>query len=523
MFHLARLCSFVLASISACHAAIGPVADLRIVNGEISPDGFPRVATLAGGSFPGPVIRGNKGDNFQINVINELVNHTDTVRSTTVHWHGIHQHGQNIMDGLAFVTQCPIAPGNSFLYNFTIPDQAGTFWYHSHYQVQYCDGLKGALIVDDPEDPYRFWYDVDDESTIITLSDWYHEPAELVPRPAVIDSALINGVGRYDGGPQVPLAVVNVEPWKRYRIRLINMACKPAYTFSIDKHVFTVIEADGVNTDPYIVDSLQIFAAQRYSFILEANQPVDNYWIRALPSRGDPSFEDGHNSAVLRYRGAPEEEPTNKTWNLNLPLNESYLHSLEPHVPGSPGLGGADIELNLNFTKPDNEYVDNYTVNGHSYIPPSVPVLLQIMSGARTAQQLLPMGNVYPLPRNKVIELTLPGGAPGGPHPFHLHGHDFSVVRSAGSTAHNYYNPVRRDTVSIGEGGDNVTIRFTTDNPGPWMLHCHIDWHLYIGMALVFVEAPDDIVSTDLNATNPNLESWTDLCPVYNSLPQDEV
>ena len=75
-------------------------------------------------------------------------------------------------------------------------------------------------------------------------------------------------------------------------------------------------------------------------------------------------------------------------------------------------------------------------------------------------------------------------------------GHTFSVVRSAGQTTYNYDNPVRRDTVSIGgAASDNVTIRFTTDNAGPWFLHCHIDWHLEAGLAVVFAEDVDNIAS----------------------------
>jgi iron transport multicopper oxidase len=65
-------------------------------------------------------------------------------------------------------------------------------------------------------------------------------------------------------------------------------------------------------------------------------------------------------------------------------------------------------------------------------------------------------------------------------HPFHLHGHTFDVIRSAGSSTYNFDNPIRRDTVSIGDTGDNVTIRFRTDNSGPWMLHCHIDVSYFI-------------------------------------------
>ena len=124
-----------------------------------------------------------------------------------------------------------------------------------------------------------------------------------------------------------------------------------------------------------------------------------------------------------------------------------------------------------------------FTVNGVPFIPPSVPVLLQILSHAKDPRELLPAGSVIPIPRNAVIEVSLPivNGtvAFSGPHPFHLHGvsaslfsnghnlmpplqHVFSVVRSAGSEVYNFHNPILRDTVSIGNqpGRDNVTIRF---------------------------------------------------------------
>jgi iron transport multicopper oxidase len=75
-------------------------------------------------------------------------------------------------------------------------------------------------------------------------------------------------LGRYAGGPASDLAVITVESGKRYRFRLIAMACHPYWTFSIDSHTFTVIEADGVATEPLVVDSLDIYAAQRYSIVV---------------------------------------------------------------------------------------------------------------------------------------------------------------------------------------------------------------------------------------------------------------
>ncbi|KAH7909939.1 laccase [Hygrophoropsis aurantiaca] len=500
--------------LSSSYASIGPVADLPIVNAKISPDGFEKMAILAGGSHPGPTITGNKGDTFKINVTNHL--HDDhMLQATTVHWHGLFQRHQNQMDGLAFVTQCPITPNNSFLYNFNVGSQVGTYWYHSHYGVQYCDGLRGPLIIYDPEDPYRFFYDIDDESTIITLMDWYHLPSPQVQRQVTPDSVLINGIGRYDGGPEMPYAVINVQPWKRYRIRLLNMACKPNYIFSMDKHKFTIIEVDGEYVDPLEVDSIQIYASQRYSFILETNQPVDNYWIHADPNTGTNA------TAILRYSGAPQGLPKNRTEPSMLPMNETNLHPLTTldlsEMSPSRDLFKEEADVKLNLILGKNMTTYNFLINGFQYMSPSMPVLMQLLSGAMTASDLAPNGSVYTLPRNKVIEISMPpDDAPGRPHPFHLHGHKFAVIRSAGSSAYNYINPVMRDTVSTGVPGDNVTIRFVTDNPGPWMLHCHIDWHLYVGMAIVFAEAPEE-VSVD----QPVNSASKQLCPVYNDMPKE--
>ncbi|KAI1786977.1 laccase B [Ganoderma leucocontextum] len=490
--------------------AIGPVTDLAIVNKVIAPDGFARDTVLAGGTFPGPLIQGHKGDRFRVNVIDQLQNET-MLTATSIHWHGLFQHTTNWADGPAFVTQCPITKDHSFLYDFRTPDQAGTFWYHSHLSTQYCDGLRGPLVVYDPYDPQAHLYDVDNEDTVITLADWYHLAATVVqsrPGAPTPNSVLINGLGRWTGNPTSELAVINVEHGKRYRFRVVSMSCDPSFNFSIDNHSLTVIEADGQSTKPLNVDSLVILAAQRYSVVLTANQTVGNYWIRANPNNNEgKGFANGINSAILRYKGAPEQEPNSAQTPSLRPLVETGLQPLSnPAAPGRPYPGGVDhaLHLNLGFSPP------NFTINDAKFDPPNLPVLLQILSGNRTAQSLLPKGSVYTLPPYSTIELSFNVSAPGAPHPFHLHGHAFSVVRSAGSAEYNYNNPVRRDTVSTGVGTDNVTIRFVTDNPGPWFLHCHIDWHLQAGLAIVFAEDTKDTA-----LVNPVPESWKELCPTY--------
>ncbi|KAF6749971.1 laccase 2 precursor [Ephemerocybe angulata] len=502
--------------VAAALGAIGPVANVHIANQNVQPDGFTRSAVLAGASassltFPGPVIRGWKGNTFYLNVVDALTD-TTMLRSTSIHWHGFFQSGSAWADGPAGVTQCPIAPGHSFLYKFSVPDQAGTFWYHSHHVSQYCDGLRGAMVVYDRFDPHRSTYDIDNEATIITLADWYHTPAPSAGLVPTADATLINGKGRYAGGPTVPLAVIAVKRNKRYRFRLVSISCDPNYVFSIDGHTLTIIEVDGINVVPLSVDSIRIFAGQRFSFVLNTNQPVANYWIRADPDVGTTGFAGGINSAILRYIGAPNADPTTTQTPNSNPMVETNLHPLtNAAAPGTPTLGAADVNLNLDilFDFPTLKF----KVNGATFDEPTVPVLLQILSGASTPATLLPAGSVYVLPKNKVIELSLPGGSVGSPHPIHLHGHAFSVVRSAGSTTYNYADPVQRDVVSLGGAGDNVTIRFRTDNAGPWIMHCHIDWHLVLGLSVVFAEDVPAIASSDPPP------AWDQLCPIYDALP----
>ncbi|KAG7443717.1 laccase [Guyanagaster necrorhizus] len=515
LFYLLTLTLLLSCSRALRQGTIGPVGDLVISNGNVNPDGFERLAALANSQIDGTLIRGNKGDTFKINVVNRLNNNT-ILQSTSIHWHGLFQKGTGWADGPAFVDQCPIVKGDSFLYTFNPINQAGTFWYHSHLATQYCDGLRGPLVIYDPNDPHADLYDVDDDSTsILTLSDWYHTPAKQLTFPT-LDAVLINGMGRWSGNPTHDLAVVNVTQGTRYRIRMVNIGCDAAYTVSIDSHLMTIIEADGVNLVPYTVDGIQIFAAQRYSFVLNANQPIGNYWIRANPSVGTQGFSGGINSAILRYNGANNVEPDILNITSVLSMNETQMTPLEnPGAPGSPEIGGVDVALNLVFAFTS---AGTFTINGVQFIPPTTPVLLQILSGAENVNDILPEGSIYALPLNSTIEISMPGGVIGGGHPFHLHGHNFDVVRSAGSTVYNYVNPVRRDVVNIGTTGDNVTIRFTTDNPGPWFLHCHIDWHLQAGFAIVFAEATER-----WNSTIHPTGQWDDLCPTYDATPSEDL
>ncbi|KAG6830726.1 hypothetical protein H0H92_015005 [Tricholoma furcatifolium] len=542
--------------------------DLPIVNGVVAPDGFEREAILAGGTFPGPAILLQKDDSVVIPLHNQL-NNPDMRQSTSI-VSSLHDTALNL--GLNYVSalarvfpssnfiagwafkadseKCPISPNKTFTYAFDTAGQTG--WYdfslmdkdtqlikYRAYIVTgiihtcqpsiamasgvsslfmvwteyaHSEWLMAHSVLADPNDPLKHLYDVDDESTIITLADWYHTLAPaaqndffqtgVVPIP---DSGLINGKGRFNGGPLVPFAVVNVERGKRYRLRIFAIACRPFFTFSIDNHNITFMEADGVEHDPVTVQNVDVYAAQRVSVILNANQPVDNYWIRAPPTggapSGNPNFNPNLTLAILRYKGARDEEPTTTNPGGATLLDEQM------HL----GSGPPDVAITLNIAQPNPPFFD---INGISYLSPTVPVLLQLLSGAAQPQDLLPSEQIFILPKNSIIQVNIPGT---GSHPFHLHGHNFDVTLPSNANVSNFVNPLRRDVYPI--NGGNTTFRFFSGNPGAWFLHCHIDWHLEAGLAIVFAESPADNISG--NQSQIITQSWDDLCPEYDALEAD--
>ncbi|KAI6145124.1 laccase [Pisolithus tinctorius] len=469
---------------------LGPSSQVFLTNGVVSPDGFARSAVLAGGSFPAPLIQAQKGDDFTINVVNQLVDESMPI-DTSVHWHGISQLETNWADGTSYITQCPIPANRSFVYQFNAGSQTGTYWYHSHYSTQYCDGLRGPLVIYDPDDPLGDMYDVDDETTVITLADWYHNSSiELgaISTQVFPDSTVINGLGRYSGGPSSPLAVINVEEGKRYRFRIVGLSCASWFNFTIDGHNMTIIEADGIETEPMVVDSLPVFPGQRYSVV-------------DFRRRAEFSNSEVRRRSLMKIR---------------LRKKDLMISTL---IKASSLLWTVLADVNINLIP--GHIGALFNINNVSFVDPTVPVLLQILSGATHASQLLPAGSIYELPHNKVIELSFPAtdnltnGAVGGPHPMHLHGHRFWVIRSAGNSSYNFDHPVMRDTVSMGTQGDNVTIRFVTDNPGPWFFHCHIDWHLHHGFAVVMAESPSEAAIEQGNAVP---QDWKSLCPCQSDL-----
>jgi len=100
---------------------------------------------------------------------------------------------------------------------------------------------------------------------VLTVVIRYHIPAPTIHGIAMADSTLINGLGRYPGGPKTDLAVVNVQKGKRYRFRIFAMSCEPNFTFSVDGHNLTIIEADSKETECRTVNSVQLLAGMHFT------------------------------------------------------------------------------------------------------------------------------------------------------------------------------------------------------------------------------------------------------------------
>ncbi|KAG8783111.1 hypothetical protein FRC16_002475, partial [Serendipita sp. 398] len=466
----------LLSFISKSNADVLPYT-LNIGNSFLAPDGYYRSTSVANGQFPGPLLKANKGDTMVVTVNNQLSD-PNMRRSTSIHWHGLFLKQNSYNDGPAFVTQCPIAPGGSYTYTLNLGTQAGTYWYHSHLASQYVDGIRGPLVIYDPEDPHKALYDVDDESTIVVLSDWYHRfapelqteylsPNNTQYQDEIPDAGLINGKGFYLGGPPMDRAVFNVEAGKRYRFRLINASAYGLFRFSLQGHRFTVIETDGVNIVPYVADYLEISAGQRYSIVITADQPVANYWVRAPMINGstrNANLDYRNIFGVLRYAGAPASDPTTSAGTASgVKLQEAATVPLEnPGAPGLPYSGGADRVFNLAFSVTGGSLATNqkvsWKVNGKSFSPPSLPTLLKVLGGASQESDFDSSENAFVIKNGEVVEINITGVV--HPHPFHLHGKVFDIVKLNGVT--NYVNPPRRDVVTTGPG--TTTIRFKAEN-----------------------------------------------------------
>ncbi|KIX07946.1 uncharacterized protein Z518_02600 [Rhinocladiella mackenziei CBS 650.93] len=464
-----------------------------------NPDGqFDRPTIGINGQWPLPRIEATVGDRVVVNLKNDLGN-----QSTSIHFHGLFMNGTNHMDGVPGTTQCPVPPGASFTYNFTVI-QPGTYWYHSHMDGQYPDGLRGPLIVHDPENPYADLYD---EELVLTLSDWYHDQM-----PGLIKKFL--SVTNPTGAEPVPQSAlmndtqnlqIPVQAGRTYFLRIINMAAFAAQYFWIEGHTFRIIEVDGVYHEPAEASMIYVTAAQRYGVLLTTKNETDSNFA-IMGSMDQELFDqipDGLNPNVTSFLVYDKSKPmpTPREIDTFEPFDDMTLVPTD----GEELYENPDLVVQLDVVMDNLGDGANYAFfNGITYVRPKVPSLYTALTTGDLAADPIVYGvntNSYVLGHNEVIEIVLNNQDPGK-HPFHLHGHNFQTIVRGDDDSGNYdanavlngsvilpRRPMRRDVILARPNG-HIVMRFKSDNPGVWFFHCHIEWHVDSGLIMTFVESP---------------------------------
>ncbi|EXJ76688.1 uncharacterized protein A1O5_01196 [Cladophialophora psammophila CBS 110553] len=505
-----------------------------ITDANINFDGTVRPSFAINGGTPGPLIEVNWGDTVEITVINLL-----TDNATTIHWHGIRQIGTNDQDGVPGVTECAIPPGGSRTYTW-LASTYGTGWYHSHALSQYGGGIRGPVIIHGPATAnydYDMGHVMIDEIFSQTIFQMAWNIARLRgPLPAAVNY-MVNGKNKSPDGSTGQATQWTVEAGKKHLFRIINSSAQSSFIVHFDYHEMTVISSDYTPIVPYKTTSLYVNPGQRYNVIVEMNQTPGAYFMRAITQTGcgAQNVNNGLGIAnpVFTYKGTCGT-PTSETLSLTpaSDCKDEPLASLVPYVSKDGG-SAEDFTDTAKLLPGGNGGSQTFAGYG-PIIRWYFGGLLDLAGNSATAlgNQTITVDFENPTLRTMAELPTLSfnssrysnavvlDGPPGDwvyfviqnnfqtSHPIHLHGHDFSVLgqgkgvfTAAQVSSLNFANPCRRDTAllfgfagpgGVAQGGWTV-IGFQTDNPGAWVMHCHIIWHADGGMGLQYIEQPDAI------------------------------
>ncbi len=418
------------------------------------------------GQVPGTELRVRQGDRLRVIVDNALD------EETTVHWHGVRV--PNAMDGVPHLTQVPIPPGEKFTYDFVVPD-AGTYWYHPHQRSfeQVGRGLYGPLIVEEKQ-PIR----VDRDLTWV-LDDWRIDSSGQIsggfgsPHDAMMAGRVGNTITINGRLPQ-PLAV---RAGERIRLRLINAANARIFGLNFAGHQPQIIAIDGQPVRPHQPGGpILVGPAMRVDLIIDmtgspgSRAAISDDFYSGLEYR---LGELVYSASPLRNAllSTPIALPPN-------PLREPDLDGAARHeilfgggmmsMMGGGGMMSAGGMMSGGMMGRSGSGTGGmggmmgWTVNGVSATGHVHQPMLTVRRGQTAVMNL----------NNDTAWW----------HPIHLHGHSFRVIsRNGKPTEHKEW----QDTVLM-PPRETAEIAFAADNPGDWMLHCHILEHQAAGMTAAF-------------------------------------
>jgi FtsP/CotA-like multicopper oxidase with cupredoxin domain len=430
-------------------------------NAQLSASGPHQTDILAyNGKLPAPLLRAKQGEPFRAVLENRLA------QDTTVHWHGIRV--PIAMDGVPGLTQQPIKPGESFAYEFTPPD-AGTFWYHPHSNSleQIGRGLAGLLIVEEREALAV------DRDLAWLLQDWrLTEQQEISAHfGGMMDAAMAGHVGNVITINGAPPADLKVRAGERIRLRLANAALARMMALRFEGHHPIIIAVDGQPCEPHAPEDgrLMLGPAMRIDIVLDlVGEPgkrfaiIDDFYdglsytLTNLDYDQGPALRDFASASPISLRPNPLPEP-----DLTNALKQDIV--LQGGMMGGgklSGVGGMN-----GAAMPGMNGGPVWAINGTSMMGDG-------MAGMEPS---------FTLQRGQSCHLTLRNETAWW-HTMHIHGFSMRVLtRNSQPVPHQQW----QDTILMAPK-DMVECAFVADNPGNWMLHCHVTNHQMAGLMTVF-------------------------------------
>ncbi len=335
--------------------------ELTIAQGTVNITGSPATAMTINGGVPGPTLRFGEGDVARILVHNEM-----DVESS-IHWHGLLVPPG--MDGVPNLSFPPIAPHTTFTFEILLR-QSGTYWYHSHTQLQEQRGVYGSIVVS----PRQGEADASDRDHVVLLSDWSDTDPKAILRTlrrgsewfavergtgqSILGAARLGMLGDYFSRelrrmPAMDLADVaydrflaNGQPesslpataGELVRLRLIDGSATSFFHIEFAGGPMTVVSADGIDVEPFQIDRLLISVAETYDVLVRIPKG-GSYELRAT------AHDASGYTSVWLGEGEKHAAPTVPYPNLYRPMGPVSAKQVLALTPaGSMGMPEAEVD-----------------------------------------------------------------------------------------------------------------------------------------------------------------------------------
>lgn len=440
------------------------------------------------GSYLGPTIIINKGQNITLNVHNKL---NDT---TTTHWHGLHVAANN--DGSP---HNPIMAKSTWSPSFKSMDKAATYWYHPHIHMktmkQVLKGAAGLIIVRDSEEkalvlPRK--YGVDDFPLICQWKTFDTITKQIVMDDQLDNVTMVNG--NMNGYLNVPAQMV--------RFRILNGSSHRFFYFALnDNRTFYQIAGDeSLLNAPIAMTKLMLSPGERAEIIINFAEQIGNtYYLKQLGKSLPSNYPGGPRGGMGGTSGKLDNTDFNiMQFNVIASTNDKITtlpsSLIINDLPIAVGASTKDFVLR-GLPQMSNT---NFTINGTQYDEKAM--------NFTTKQDSIMIWNIT---NNSSM-----------PHPWHIHGNHFFIQSINGATPPDNMKG-RKDVVVVPPQNGNVKLIMKysdfSDASMPYMYHCHINSHEDNGMMGQFIvnsNSSTGIKNVSINNSikiypNPSNTNWT--------------